>query len=378
MRNNGLRIVADANIPLLDETFGRHGEIIRVDGRTLKPSQLRNTDVLLVRSVTRVAAWLLQHSPVQFVGTATIGTDHLDISWLEKHSVQWASAPGCNADAAAQYTLAMMMLSCQRLERDIYSQSVGIVGHGNVGSRVRRLLDALGISTVACDPPLCEAGHQGFEDLDAILQRDIISLHVPLTHEAPHATFQMLDKERLAAIADGALLLNTARGDVIDGAALLPELHSGRLFASLDTWPGEPGVDPFLLAATTVASPHVAGYSVEGRNNGTRAIYEDYLSWTKCDMAPPTPRTEDSSRNAFTAEHVAAGQAVTSTVIGVSGVERDDRALRSLGGAANIESGFDALRRDYPLRREFAAWTISAPDADSRSKLKALGFSVAQ
>jgi erythronate-4-phosphate dehydrogenase len=164
-----LHIIADANIPGLDETFGRHGEVQRLPGRSLHAALLARADVLLVRSVTRVDEELLRGSPVRFVGSATIGTDHLDTDWLDRQGITWAAAPGCNADAAAQYTLAMLLLACRRLGRDYRAQRVGIIGRGNVGTRLLQLLDILGVSALACDPPLAEQGQTGLVDLDQVL-----------------------------------------------------------------------------------------------------------------------------------------------------------------------------------------------------------------
>lgn len=376
MAGQSLTVVADDNIPLLDETFGQHGKIMRVSGRGLQPEQVVDADVLLVRSVTQVGPQLLQNSSVRFVGTATIGTDHLDTAWLEKHGVSWASAPGCNANAAAQYTLGMMLLACRRLGRDLVSQRVGIIGRGNVGSRLQHLLNALGIASVACDPPLLESGMTGLVDLDEALVQDIVSLHVPLTCDGPHPTFHMLNRARLANLRDGVLLVNAARGDVIEAGALLDELGSGRLFAALDTWPGEPFIDAGLLEASTVASPHVAGYSAEGRRNGTLAIYERFCAVTGVRNVLRSLEGHRTPRFELAAGPGDPGEIVASAVVTVCGIERDDAALRALPGGADSGVRFDALRHDYPLRHEFAAWRIRTESADARQKLSALGFTV--
>lgn len=365
-----MKIIADGALALLDETFGRHGEVTRLPGRELDSAQLRDADVLLVRSVTRVGSELLAGTPVRFVGTATIGTDHLDTEWLDAQGVRWASAPGCNADAAAQYTLGMIVLACQRLGRDLADQSVGILGRGNVGSRLQALLTALGVRTVACDPPLAEAGVAGLEDRDTALQQDIVSLHVPLTRTGPHATLHMLDAPRLARLHDGALLVNTARGDVVGGTALRAELQSGRVHAALDVWPGEPDLDPALLEAVLVASPHVAGYSVEGKQNGTLAIYREFLGWQG--LAVDTP-ARPQEQQMLDAPAPAAGLA--DILDAVCGVRSDDRAMRNaMVSASNAAAAFDHLRREYRLRHDFAGWTLRGLEPGRKALFRALGF----
>ena len=272
-------IVADTNFALLDEFFARHGQIRRIPGREIRAENVRNADVLLLRSITRANAALLEGSNVQFVGTATIGTDHLDLDYLAERQIKWASAPGCNADAAAQYALAMAWLGCQRCGTDLRDLAVGIIGRGNVGSRLQALLNVLEIPSVACDPPLAELGEPGLVDLESALDQPVISMHVPLTHKRPYPTFRMLDARRLSLLPDGALLVNSSRGDVLDGNDLLQELESGRIHAALDVWPEEPELDLHLLDKTLLGTPHIAGYSQQGKQNGSLMIYRAFCEW---------------------------------------------------------------------------------------------------
>ncbi len=368
-----MRIVIDRNIPGVDKTFAQHGDIERVDGRSLDRQQLINADVLITRSISRVDAGLLEGTPVRFVGTTTIGTDHLDTSWLEQQGITWASAPGCNSDAAAQYTLAMIWLACERLERNALHQSVGIIGRGNVGSRVQKLLDALGISSVANDPPLADSGVCGLVSLDEALSRDIVCLHVPLTRHGPHPTLRMIGSQRLALMHDSALLVTTARGDVLDGAALLPRLNSGRLHAALDVWPGEPQIDPLLVKATTLATPHVAGYSDDGKLNGTRMVYKAFCAWLG---EPPIAPVDNDSEVLDLALHTVKNP-IASALKTACFVPRQDSAMRHLASLASSERAilFDRLRREYPSRRDFRAWRICGAEKNAVSTLHGLGFS---
>ncbi len=349
-------VVADANIPCLDETFGSHARVVRREGRRICRADLADAEALLVRSVTRVDSDLLKGTPVKFVGTATIGTDHLDTAWLDAAGITWASAPGCNAAAAAQYTLAMMMLACERLESDFFEQTVGIIGHGNVGSRLAALLQALGVECVANDPPLEAAGQRGLVSLDKALAQDIVSLHVPLTRTGPHPTWRMISEHELGRIPDGGVLVNAARGDVLDGDALLRELAIGRLHAALDTWPGEPEADPALVTAATVATPHVAGYSHEGKVNGTYMIYGKFLSWLgqgrlMSGLVPETLMSPTAS-------------SLTKLIVNVTGVERDDARLRKILDLEQhrVAAAFDRLRAEYPTRHEFTNYRVIDPE----------------
>jgi erythronate-4-phosphate dehydrogenase len=371
-----LLIVADRNIPLLKETFGRHGDLRPRVGRTIGRADLDGADVLLVRSVTAVTRELLAGSAVRFVGSATIGVDHLDTSWMDDNGITWASAPGCNADAAAQYSLAMILLACERLDMNLSGLTAGIIGRGNVGSRVQKLLEALGVQTLANDPPLADAGVRELVGLEEALAQDIVCLHVPLTRDGPCPTWRMIGREALKRMRRGALLLNSARGNVVDGNSLLPELACGRLHAALDVWPGEPEVDPDLLGACTVATPHVAGYSEEGRRNGTVMIFREFCRWAgiPADLAgiPGAARRELRLKPGH--------DEVTGIIRTVSHVAQDDRKMRELMplDSEARRSGFDALRRDYPLRSDFGAWRLRDAPADRHGILRTLGFRLAE
>jgi len=368
-----MRIVIDRNITGVEKTFAQLGDIEAVDGRSLIRQQLVNADALITRSTTRVDAGLLAGTPVRFVGTTTIGTDHLDTGWLEQQGITWASAPGCNADAAAQYTLAMIWLACERLQRNPLDQRIGIIGRGSVGSAIQKLLTVLGLSCVANDPPLADRGTGGLVSLDEALSQDIVCLHVPLTLHGPYPTFRMIDSMQLAKMHDFALLVNTARGDVLDGAALLSQLSIGRLHAALDVWPGEPQLEPVLLKATTVATPHVAGYSMDGKLNGTLMVYEAFCAWLD---ESPNPCVYPDGEVLEMDLH-AVKNPISSALQAACFVPRHDSAMRRLIDLAPNDRAlmFDRLRRQYPSRRDFRAWQFHGADKNATSTLHKLGFS---
>ncbi len=369
-----MKIVVDQNVSHAENTFARHGEIIRLDGRQLKREQLTSADALIIRTVTKVNAALLDNTPVGFVGSASIGSDHMDIPWLEEKGIIWANAPGCNADSAAQYTLAMIWLACQRLGHTLADLNVGVIGRGNVGSRVQELLTALGATVVANDPPLADRGEPGLVSLDEALAQDIVCLHVPLARDGPYPTWRFINRQVLARMPDGALLLNAARGDVVDGDALLQELQSGRLQAALDVWPGEPFIDCQLLEKTVVATPHVAGYSNDGRRNGTVMVYRAF-----CDWAGESPvESTDFPGNSPELTIKRGDNAVSKSLDASCFVSKNDQALRGLSSLPLEQRAieFDHLRRNYPKRRDFRAWQIQCEQPASDTVLRKLGFTL--
>ncbi|KXS48672.1 MAG: erythronate-4-phosphate dehydrogenase, partial [Marinobacter sp. T13-3] len=272
-------IVADENIPLLESFFTDIGEIRRVAGRHMTADDVRDADVLLVRSVTPVGPELLEGSRVRFVGTATIGTDHVDVDWLKEQGIGFSAAPGCNANSVVEYVLSVLSLHAERCGlADGNELSVGIVGVGNVGGCLARRLQRLGFKVLLCDPPRAEAeGAEGpeFASLEEVLKCDVISLHTPLTREGSHPTYHMLDESRLSQLISNQLLINSGRGEVIDNQALKARLTQDNApSVALDVWENEPGIDPELVDAVWLATPHIAGYSLEGKVRGTEMIYQ--------------------------------------------------------------------------------------------------------
>lgn len=366
-----MKFIVDRNIRGAEHTFGKHGEIVRMDGRDIRREHLGDADALIIRTATRVDETLLRGTPVGFVGTTSIGKDHLDIPWLAAEGISWASAPGCNADSAAQYTLAMAWLACRRAGLEPGSLSAGIIGRGNVGSRVQRLFETLGMRTVANDPPLQQAGETGLVSLDEALAQDIVCLHVPLTREGPWPTERMIAAPALSAMREGALLINAARGDVVAGGDLLQALAGGRLRAALDVWPGEPMIDARLLEAATVATPHVAGYSDEGKRNGSWTVYQSFCHWADL------PAGERPARPDGPCLDIARGEdALDRALSSACFVQEHDRAMKALTSFTVEERAlaFDGLRRDYPERRDFQAWRVRCEEAGHARLLAALGF----
>lgn len=363
-----MRLVVDANMAGVEAAFAGWGEVIHRPGRELTAADVAAADALFVRSVTRVDADLLAGSRVRFVGSATIGTDHVDTAWLQEQGIGFAHAPGCNADAVADWVVASLAALARDDRHALGSGTAGIIGVGNVGTRVARRLAALGYTVRGCDPPRAEReGGAGFVDLATALASDVVSVHVPLTTAGRHATRRLIDAGGLARMPAGGVLLNAARGGVIDEDALATRLDDGPdLHAVIDTWQGEPVIAPDLLARVAQGTPHIAGYSLEGRLRGTAAVarraaefFDRECTWDWRRELPAAPTTAPS-------------QSLADTILAACNPRADDQALRAIARLAPAERGpaFDALRRDYPMRREFAAW----PCPPGRDDLAAAGF----
>lgn len=301
-----MKIVVDENMPYAEALFGRLGEVVAVRGRPLPAAALVGADALMVRSVTTVNQALLAGQRVRFVGTATAGTDHVDTAWLAQAGIGFSAAPGCNAIAVVEYVFSALMLLAERDGFALRDKTVGIVGVGNVGSRLQRRLTALGIRTLLCDPPRADRGDdEQFHSL-ADLQReaDIITFHTPLNKSGPYRTLHLADADFLRGLPPGRILINAGRGAVVDNAALLQALEAGQdLRVVLDVWEPEPMLSLPLLARVDIATPHIAGYSLEGK----RAVLPRYLrlsapSWDSRSRwcCPPCYRHRRSPAYAFT------------------------------------------------------------------------------
>lgn len=264
-----MKIVADENIAYAKHFFAQFGELVLLAGRSISAADVRDADVLLVRSVTSVNRALLENSAVKFVGSCTIGTDHVDVSYLEQAGIRFAFAPGCNAQAVVEYVLAAL----EGLQVDLRAARVGVVGCGNVGGRLLRCLHKRGVNAVGNDPFLANSDLP-LVNLEEMMQCDVICLHTPLTKNGAHPTLHLFDKTRIEQLKTGAVLLNAGRGAVIDNAALLQRLEQRQdLHVVLDVWENEPAINGDLLAQVAIGTPHIAGYSAEGKLRGTEMVY---------------------------------------------------------------------------------------------------------
>jgi erythronate-4-phosphate dehydrogenase len=350
-------IVADENIPLLDAFFAGFGEIRRVPGRSIDRATVEQADVLLVRSVTNVNRALLEGSKVRFVGTCTIGTDHLDLDYFNEAGITWSSAPGCNARGVVDYVLGSLMTLAEIEGVDLTQRTYGVVGAGEVGGRLIKVLKGLGWNVKVCDPPRQIEGGD-YVSLEQIIQQcDVISLHTPLTRSGDDATWHLFDQQRLRQLKQGAWLINAARGPVVDNAALREVLLEREdLQAVLDVWEKEPEVDVALAELCVLATPHIAGYSLDGKQRGTAQIYQAYCAFIG---QPADIQLSDLLPAAWLSEVSLHGDSDSAWALamlcrGVYDPRRDDADFRRslVGNVAEQRAAFDVLRKQYPVRRE--------------------------
>jgi len=380
-----VRIVADANIPLLAEAFGPLGEVAALPAEQITADAVRRADALLVRSVTKVNAALLDGSAVKFVATATIGFDHIDRAYLESRGIAFAYAPGSNARSVAEYVLAALTVLAERGRYRVTDKVLGIVGCGNVGGRLARMASSLGIRVLLNDPPLArETRDPKYLPLDALAEADVITFHVPLAREGPDATYHMIGERLIGRLKPGVVIMNSSRGSVADTAALVAAISAGRIAAPvIDVWEGEPNIRLDLLARTSLATPHIAGYSYDGKVNGTRMVLEALgrhfgvaREWNPSPLVPPPARPRVRIVAGATLD-----EALRQAMAAAYDIEADDRRLRAIAGQPAEARGkfFGRLRKEYPVRREFAHITadLDRPGPGVAQALAALGFAVA-
>ena len=379
-----MRILVDEDIPYAQEAFAQLGEV------TTRPAAgfadvVGQADALVVRSTRRVDAALLDGTPVRFVGTATAGIDHVDLPYLAQRGITFAAAPGCNAESVAQYVATGLAVLRRRRGLSWAGKSIGSVGVGQCGSRVARIARAMGFEPVLCDPPQARAtGRDEFHPLRVLAACDVITLHVPFTRTGPDRTDGMIDAGFLAALKPSAVVFNTCRGEVLDEASLTAALQSRRIAAAvIDVWRGEPSIDPALEAATAIATSHIAGYSYDGKVNGTAMMHT-----ALCAFAGVVPHWDATALLAAEPRDVAwldlpsDPEAAIADLLTMSyAIEADDARLRAINTQppAARAAGFRDLRKHYPRRREFGSTCVRLGPAATAlaQRLRAIGFQTA-
>ena len=374
-----MKIVCDNKIPFLRGALEPYAEVVYLPGAQTTPEVVRDADAIITRTRTICNEVLLKGSSVKAIATATIGFDHIDTAWCEANGIAWSNAPGCNSWSVKQYICSVLAVLAQRHGLRLDALTLGVVGVGNVGSKVADAGRALGMRVLLNDPPRARAeGPEAFTDLETIIaESDIVTVHVPLTRDGTDATWHLFDAGRLARMRPSQILINSSRGPVVDNAALKDVLRGGGLKAAvLDVWEGEPDLDPELVGLLDIATPHIAGYSADGKANGTtmsvrylaRQLGLPLTDWT----ASGVPAPEQSLRFTIDAAGKSAQEVLTEAILYTYDVRRDSDALRGALGA------FERLRGDYMIRREPSAFTLTLLNgtADLASRLETIGFNV--
>ena len=382
-----MQFVVDEEIPFARDAFSYLGTVTLLPGRAMTREALWDTHVLIVRSVTKVDATLLTGTNVQFVGTATTGVEHIDLEYLAARNIGFAAALGCNANAVAEYVLTALLVTAHAKGLVLDGKTLGIIGAGRIGSLVAAKAPALGLRTLLRDPPLARATGEGrYRPLSEILRADFVSLHVPLTFDGPDATLHLIGPDELARMAPSSILLNTARGEVVDNAALLKALTRETIGgAIMDVWEGEPAINWDLLNHVTLGTPHIAGYSSDGKIKATVMLYHACCrfwgiepAWTPPLDHPLTAAPGTVPRVAFDAtgkDFQTLAHEIITTLYDLPGDHARMQDVLAVSEPLRPQA-FDQLRRDYPHRREFAASPISITGGDRNlfARLQTLGI----
>lgn len=370
-----MKILVDENMPHAKQLFQRIGNVEIVSGRAIPRTALCEASALMVRSVTSVSAELLQETAIKFVGTATAGTDHVDKAWLRQQGIDFFSAPGCNAIAVVEYVFSALLAMAERGNFSLSGKTVGIVGVGNVGSRLNACLKALGIKTLLCDPPRADRGDkEQFWPLEKLVREaDILTLHMPLHQTGAYQSFHLINDDVLAALPDDRILINTCRGAVVDNAALLKGLKKGKkLGVVLDVWENEPHISQPLLEKVAIGTPHIAGYTLEGKTRGTTQLFEAFSRFCKCPQSVECSSLLPPSKlGHFRLDSPLNEKQLKRLMQLVYDVRFDACNLRCKGSRE-----FDDLRKRYGIRREWSSFCIQCDSMADADLLQKIGFSI--
>ncbi|TMX59103.1 4-phosphoerythronate dehydrogenase [Vibrio rotiferianus] len=373
-----MKIIVDENMPYAEELFSQLGEVILKPGRTLTADDLVDVDALMIRSVTKVNAELISKAnKLKFVGTATAGMDHVDQALLQEKGIFFTAAPGCNKVGVAEYVFSVMMVLAQQQGFSVFDKTVGIIGAGQVGSYLEKCLKGMGINVLINDPFKQEEGDSRiFTPLAELIERsDIITLHTPITKDGPYPTHHLIDEKVLNGLRSDQILINAARGPVVDNQALKQRLLKNDGFtAALDVFEFEPEVDMELLPLLAFATPHVAGYGLEGKARGTTMIFNSYCEFLNnelrahaSDLLPTAPvptMVLDRAWDEATLHNI--------TQL-IYDVRKDDALFRR---EISKPGSFDLMRKNYWDRREYSAVTLMGNETCNIAPLAELGFQV--
>ncbi|MEI8271257.1 MAG: 4-phosphoerythronate dehydrogenase PdxB [Paludibacter sp.] len=373
-----MKILIDDKIPYIHGAFESVAEVVYLPGSKTTPEITKNVDAIVTRTRTICNEKLLAGSSVKFIATATIGYDHIDTDYCESVGISWTNAPGCNSKSVEQYIASTIMVLAERNDWNLSEKTIGVVGVGNVGSKVARICKIFGMKVLLNDPPRERAeGSDKFVSLETIQnEADIIALHVPLNMKGEDATYHLGNESFLKSLKKKPVLINSCRGEVTETQSVKEALKSGRISAFIcDCWENEPDIDLELLSLTEIATPHIAGYSKDGKANGTlmsvQAISKYFglglEKWRPSGVEQPKEPVLELDGSGMTEQQI-----ISKAILYTYDIRNDDANFR------NDIAHFEQLRGDYPTRREFPAFTIIASNIDNQTqiKLKKMGFNV--
>ncbi|MEG1684481.1 MAG: 4-phosphoerythronate dehydrogenase PdxB [Bacteroides sp.] len=343
-----MKVVIDDKIPYIKEAIEKIADkVVYLPGTKFTPEVVKDADALIVRTRTHCNQQLLAGSSVKFIATATIGYDHIDTEYCKKAGIQWTNAPGCNSSSVAQYIHSTLLLLRNEKGITLKNACIGIVGVGNVGSKVKAVAESLGMRVLLNDPPRADESKDTFCDLATIAQEcDIITFHTPLNREGKYKTFHLADEKFFNSLGKQAVIINTSRGEVVETFALLQALNENKIKeAVIDVWENEPDINLSLLNSVFLGTPHIAGYSADGKANATRMSLESLCRFFHLPqtfkISPPAPET-----------FMLTASDADEAYLKMYNPHHDSEALKS------NPKEFETLRGNYPLRREKEAYQL--------------------
>ena len=375
-----MKIFYEDSMPYAVDFLSDFGQCISFSHKTITPELIADADVLFTRSTTQVNADLLRlATKLKLVGTATAGTDHVDIDYLEQRGIPFVSAGGCNAVAVAEYVLSALFVLHQDDPNQLANKTIGIVGAGHVGTALSNVLTALNISHKLCDPPLQDGGDaRALVSMEEIMQCDVISLHVPWIKSGPYPTENLFDAKRLGRLTNGQILINACRGEVLDNDAALGLLKNGSDFQLvLDVWDNEPNINLSLIPHTALATAHIAGHTIEGKARGTEILYQALCKLTgQSESKKLSDFLPIAQPNLLTAkEETSLFEGIRDLVLAVYNISEDDERFKQ---QVDGPEQFRYIRKHYPIRREFSAITVNAGNFAHSKAVFDLGFLLAK
>lgn len=367
-----MKVIADDKIPFLKGVLEPYAEVVYIPGNQIDREIVKDSDALLIRTRTKCTEKLLDGTNVRFIGTATIGFDHIDTGYCFTNKITWTNAPGCNSSSVQQYIAAALLKLSFKDGLNLEDKTLGIVGVGNVGSKVERFGRILGMNVLINDPPRARReGEKNFNSLNTVLsESDIVTIHVPLNVDGEDYTYRLFDEEKFKKIKKGAWFINTSRGEVTDTNALKKALHSGKLSGTIiDVWENEPDIDRELMAGTFISTPHIAGYSTDGKANGTAMVVNalsKYFNLPFKEWYPVNVPLPASPFISIDCEYQTEDEVIREAVLHTYNIDEDNVKLRL------SPADFEKLRGEYPARREFTSYSVKLSNG-SEKIMKILG-----
>ena len=375
-----MKIVADNDLPLVEELFSNFGELFLLPGRSIENKHLINADALLVRSATKVSKELLVNTSLKFVGSATSGIDHVSTDELNERGIIFSDAKGCNANAVSDYCLSTIANLFSENIRNEESLRVGIIGNGSIGSLLAKKMKALNWDTLICDPPQSEEIIElpdlvSYEKLESMKTCDAISIHVPFTTSGSYPTKHLVDKNFLSSLSDNTVLINTSRGGIVDEESLLELMSDNRSLVSvIDVWTDEPMCNAELVEKSYLATPHIAGYSENAKRSASLRIFTEFCRCFDFSCIDVTSRYLQT-KNLSVENNVNNFLGVLNQVLPIMDISSQFKQLVKTHRDSNRAAIFDTLRLKFSGRPEFRDYVVPGNICQQEAKfLHAAGF----